>query len=219
MNTAWLDGPGCGKTLVSATVQTSPARIVLSWPQDVIIIPNSYTIYRKAPNATSWGTGTVLPGTTTNFTDANVTIGTAYEYQIIKTTSLYIGTGYILAGINAPLTEGRDKLILIVDNTYASNLASELARLQQDLVGDGSNSSCTVRYFTGTSAGSDITLSVTSGSYTVKDLPSQTSVVLRIQVTVKSVASSGTAPIFTILATSLTDPTKSDAVKFTVPVK
>src|SRR5256885_13181245 len=121
----------------SASVQTAPARITLSWPQDTVLTPNSYTIYRKAVGATSWGSGTTLPGTATSYTDSNVTSGAAYEYQIVKATSQYTGYGYIYAGINAPLTEDRGKLLLVVDNTYAANLASELTRLQQDLVGDG----------------------------------------------------------------------------------
>src|SRR5439155_5301170 len=60
-----------------------------------------------------------------------------YEYQVAKVTSTYNGYGYIQAGINAPLVEGRGKVILVVDNTYAANLAAELTRLQQDLAGDG----------------------------------------------------------------------------------
>ncbi len=72
---------------VSATVQVAPAQIVLNWPQDTYTQPASYTVFRKAPGPSSWGTGTTLPGTTTNYTDTNVTAGTAYEYQIIKTTS------------------------------------------------------------------------------------------------------------------------------------
>src|SRR5712691_7949751 len=122
---------------VSATVQVAPAQIVLNWPQDTYTQPASYTVFRKAPGPSSWGTGTTLPGTTTNYTDTNVTAGTAYEYQIIKTTSPYTGYGYIYAGINVPLTENRGKLLLVVDNTYAANLTNELAVLQQDIIGDG----------------------------------------------------------------------------------
>jgi len=33
--------------------------------------------------------------------------------------------------------EARGKVVLLVDNTLATNLVMELARLQQDLVGDG----------------------------------------------------------------------------------
>jgi hypothetical protein len=122
---------------VSATVSASPAQISLSWPQDQYMVPNSYTLYRKAPGATSWGTGTTLSGTTTSYVDSSVSVGTAYEYQIVKSTSQYTGYGYLYAGINVPMTDSRGKLLLVVDSTYASQLASELARLQQDLVGDG----------------------------------------------------------------------------------
>jgi len=65
-----------------------------------------------------------------------VVVGTTYEYQIIKDTTLgYKGYGYVFSGIEAPLVEERGKLILIVDNRHATALASELARLQSDLTG------------------------------------------------------------------------------------
>src|SRR6266446_10773540 len=121
----------------SATVQASPPQITLSWPQDTYAAPSSYTVYRKAPGATSWGTGTTLAGTATSYTDTSVAVGTVSEYQITKVTSTYNGYGYVQAGINAPLVEGRGKVVLVVDNTYAPNLVAELTRLQQDLAGDG----------------------------------------------------------------------------------
>ncbi|HWH68980.1 MAG TPA: hypothetical protein VNT26_06330, partial [Candidatus Sulfotelmatobacter sp.] len=109
----------------------------MSWPQDQYMQPNSYTIYRKAAGASSWGSGVTLAGTTTTYVDNNVAVGTAYEYQVVKATSQYTGYGYIYAGVNVPMTESRGKLLLVVDNTYAANLANELAQLQQDLLGDG----------------------------------------------------------------------------------
>src|ERR1041384_3685240 len=72
---------------VSSAVQTSPAKITLSWPQDTIAAPSSYTVYRKAPSDTSWGAGTTLSGSTTSYTDTNVTVGTAYEYRVVKAGS------------------------------------------------------------------------------------------------------------------------------------
>ena len=122
---------------LSATVQAAPGQITLSWPQDQYMQPNSYTVYRKAPEATSWGTGTTLPGTATSFVDRNVEAGTAYEYQVVKATSQYTGYGYIYTGINVPMTDYRGKLLLVVDSTYAAALTNELAQLRQDLVGDG----------------------------------------------------------------------------------
>jgi hypothetical protein len=123
---------------VSASVDSVPPTIRLSWPQDTYLLPNSYTVFRKTPAATSWGQGTALPGTSTGFIDTNVTVGSVYEYQIVKKTSQYTGYGYLYSGIEAPLIENRGKLLLIVDNTYAASLTNELARLQEDLVGDGS---------------------------------------------------------------------------------
>jgi len=121
----------------SAQVQANPPKIVLSWPQDTIGVPVSYTVFRKAPGAMKWGPGATLPGTSTTYVDNHVVVGTGYEYQIIKTAHQYTGYGYVYAGINVPLTEDRGKLLLVVDSTYAANLANELNQLQQDLSGDG----------------------------------------------------------------------------------
>jgi hypothetical protein len=122
---------------VSASVQASPASIKLWWPQDTQSLPSSYAVYRKSKEATSWGAAIALPGRTTSYTDTNVTAGVAYEYQIVKTTPTYKGYGYIFAAIDAPMVENRGKVLLLVDNAFSAPLADELARLEQDLIGDG----------------------------------------------------------------------------------
>jgi hypothetical protein len=121
---------------ISAVVQLSPPRIRLSWEPDPYGA-RSYTVFRKGRTANSWSGGTVLPGSAAGYTDANVVVGGNYEYQVVKAGPGYTGYGYIYAGINAPLREGRGKLILIVANTHAAALAPELARLKSDLIGDG----------------------------------------------------------------------------------
>jgi hypothetical protein len=126
---------------ISAVVQTFPPRITLSWPPAPSFSPDSATAYavsRKGRDDTVWGAATMLSGSATNYIDTNVQVGATYEYQVIKQTVLgYIGTGYIYAGIQAPLTDDRGKLILIVANNHAAALSNELARLQSDLAGDG----------------------------------------------------------------------------------
>lgn len=122
---------------VSSAVQASPARIVLSWPQDTNGIPVSYTIYRRTPTDLTWGEGITLSGSVTAYTDTVITLGTAYEYRIVKATATYTGYGYVSTGIEVPLVEHRGTVILVVDSTYAATLDAELARLRQDLVGDG----------------------------------------------------------------------------------
>src|SRR5437763_416594 len=74
---------------VSSTIQTSPAKITLSWPQDTTGTPSSYTVYRKTPGTSSWGSGTSLSGSTTSYADTNVTTGVAYEYRIVKVMGSY----------------------------------------------------------------------------------------------------------------------------------
>src|SRR3954471_6482090 len=74
---------------VSSTVQSSPAKITLSWPQDTNGVPSNYTIYRKAPRDTSWGAGTTIAGSSTSYVDSNVSVGGAYEYRIVKAAGGY----------------------------------------------------------------------------------------------------------------------------------
>ena len=122
---------------VTAAVQAAPAKITLNWTQDTTATPSGYTVYRKAPGASSWGAGTSLSGSATSYGDTNVSAGIAYEYQVVRNAATYSGYGYILSGIDVPLVENRGKLVLVVDNTNAPALAAELTRLQDDLTGDG----------------------------------------------------------------------------------
>jgi hypothetical protein len=120
--------------MASAQVQASPAQITLNWLADANA--TSYTISRRQGN--SWTTVATLGGGANTWTDSSVQTGTPYEYRLQKTTSAgYPGIGYVYAGINAPLKESRGKLVLLVDNTYASALDAELQRLEWDLAGDG----------------------------------------------------------------------------------
>jgi Bacterial Ig domain len=120
---------------VSATVQTNPPRITLSWAADPSA--TGYTRYRKLRDVTDWGTGVALGASATNYVDSSVAVGGAYEYWVAKDASTYSADGYIYAGMEVPLVESRGKVVLLVDNTYARSLSNELARFQQDLVGDG----------------------------------------------------------------------------------
>jgi len=89
------------------------------------------------PILEDWGKGIVLPGSATSFVDADVEPGAAYEYQVVKNTPQYNGYGYIYAGLKVPLIENRGRLLLVVDKTFATELAEELGQLEQDIVGDG----------------------------------------------------------------------------------
>ena len=77
---------------VSSSVQVSPAKVTLTWPQDTNGVPSSYTVYRKSPSSTSWGAGTTLSGNSTTYTDTGVSSGQTYEYRIVKAAASYTAT-------------------------------------------------------------------------------------------------------------------------------
>ena len=122
---------------VDSVVEAAPAKITLNWPQDTNRVPVSYIVYRKAPGAREWGSGTTLPGSATTYADTTVENARAYEYRIVKIADGYTGYGYIQTGINLPLVDRRGAVVLIVDKTCAESLPLELDRLEEDLVGDG----------------------------------------------------------------------------------
>ncbi len=126
--------------MVSATPQTSPPQINLTWPIDPTA--TDYRISRKLAAETSFTTlATISSGAATlgNYVDQTVTAGTGYEYEIRRNQlgTTVFGYGYISSAINLPLVENRGKIVLLVDETMATPLAAELARLEADLRGDG----------------------------------------------------------------------------------
>jgi hypothetical protein len=119
--------------MVSAQVQQTPPSIKLTWLTPPTAV-TGYTVYRKEKTSSSWGTAVAnLPSTTLEYTDSNVSVGISYEYKISSNN----GNGYICSAIMLPEIVCRGKLVLIVDNTYASQLVTELGQLQNDLIGDG----------------------------------------------------------------------------------
>jgi hypothetical protein len=82
--------------------------------------------------------------------------------------------------------------------------------------GNGATSPFGVKYYSGTSGGTEITSQVTAGSYTVANLASGGTQGIRMVVTVPRRTAVGTNRSFLVTATSTSDATKVDAVKATV---
>jgi hypothetical protein len=121
---------------VTAEVQSTPPQIRLVWPQGRFT--TSYVVSRKQVNESAWTRLAELPGNATQYLDTAVTPGRAYEYQLrAPTTRGRPAFGYIYAGSELPLIDQRGKIILIVDAAHSEHLDSELARLKEDLIGDG----------------------------------------------------------------------------------
>ena len=124
---------------ISATVQVSPSQITLSWLPTAFPL-NLQKVFRKPKGAHAWIDIATLPNSATTFVDTSVVVGIAYEYYIVRlftSESQSSASGYVTAGIRLPLKSTRGRVLLLVDNTMAASLATELDTFVEDLVGDG----------------------------------------------------------------------------------
>ncbi|MFP4380971.1 MAG: Ig-like domain-containing protein [Candidatus Sumerlaeia bacterium] len=129
--------------IVETTVEETPSpQISLSWDEQVD--GATVEIYRRLlgeEGIDSWGEAlATVDHPTTTWTDTDISVGTIYEYRLLRpytSASAQQGSAYVCAGIKAPLVEDRGKILLIVDETIADELTTELARLELDLTGDG----------------------------------------------------------------------------------
>ncbi len=121
---------------ITVTTNSTTPQITLNWVGNATT--TQYNLYRKLKTATTWGSVIAsLTGTVNQYVDNAVTVGTNYEYRIIRTGTGYTGYGYINTGINIPAVDKKGKLILLVDSTFITTLSAELKRLENDLEGDG----------------------------------------------------------------------------------
>ncbi|MCB0765356.1 MAG: fibronectin type III domain-containing protein, partial [Flavobacteriales bacterium] len=120
---------------LSATVQSNPPRITVQWAAHPGA--STVTIYRKLKTATSWG-GSIasVSASALQYADNTVGVGVAYEYKVTRTGG-GSGTGYISTGIDAAMEDYHGRILLLVDNTLAPQLTSELQQLTTDLRADG----------------------------------------------------------------------------------
>ncbi|MCC6369829.1 MAG: T9SS type A sorting domain-containing protein [Bacteroidia bacterium] len=136
LNQLWAQNAGDAAVQISAITQSSPAQITLNWLTNSST--SQYQVYRKLKNATFWGSPlATLSGTIGQYVDNTVSAGTNYEYRIIRTGTNYSGFGYINSGIEIAATDYRGEVILLVDSTHITALASEIKRLITDIEGDG----------------------------------------------------------------------------------
>jgi hypothetical protein len=136
---------------LTATPQDNPPALMLTWPEAPGESTHHYALHRRTPGASTWGepiaTGAAvatLENGSRAFTDATVEPGFLYEYKVAKLLNYpgapgqnHMAYGYLLGGIRAPLVENRGGLVLVVERSIVEPLAPELARLENDLIGDG----------------------------------------------------------------------------------
>lgn len=121
---------------VTAVASASPASITLNWPS--FSGATGYAVYRKVKTASTWTQLGTAAGGATQYVDNTAATGTAYEYKVVRTTSS-AGTGYgcIASGIQVSMDDYRGKMVLLVDNTFTTSLATPITQLINDLRADG----------------------------------------------------------------------------------
>jgi hypothetical protein len=132
---SWALVPKDFAVQLSASVNSSAPRITLSWPLDPLAV--HYEISRKKQDGTQWNLLAVMTGSSITYADSRVSVGTIYEYRVKEIAPGRVAHGYIATAIDYPLVEDRGNILLIVESSIAPSLATELAQLQQDLLGDG----------------------------------------------------------------------------------
>lgn len=117
---------------VTAVTSTVSPCITLNWTnKSTYVTP----IHRRVKGATAWESTVTVSAGIFSYADTTALPGVAYEYSLWPDSYTY--TGGIVAGCNIPLVESRGKVILLIDQTMTTPLASEIAQLQKNLVADG----------------------------------------------------------------------------------
>lgn len=124
--------------MLNASTQKTPSpQITISWAKDNFA--KNYSIFRRLSGATDWGNVIAeLDSTATQFADNSVGLGIQYEYRVFKKavqndTTIYLGAGYIVSGIEVPPPAFRGKVLLLIDSTIVNPLYNEIDRLEKDL--------------------------------------------------------------------------------------
>jgi len=134
---------------LTATLGTNPTSITLTWPN-----PGNANllILRRAKGQAGNAWQTVINVTNSNFNaliDNGVANGQVYEYVIQRTINNFNAFGYAHVAVNAAPVNTRGKILIFVDSLIADDIGVELARLKDDMRGDGWT---TVAFKTGLSA-------------------------------------------------------------------
>ncbi len=131
---------------LSAVVNASTTQIQLSWPVLSAPTSNGFDVYRKLKSGKSWGSALAnLSGGTGSYTDKTVKTGIAYEYKVVANYSNTVGSattyfkayGYILSGIEIPVTENRGRILLVVEDSVRALAMVQLNQLIMDMRCDG----------------------------------------------------------------------------------
>lgn len=123
---------------VTVTTNSSPLSFTLRWQKG--LNAKSYAVSRKNRMDTLWSVLTNTLGVNDTFyVDKNVAEGLTYEYNVNATSDVapFTEFTYLYCGNKVPVKHQQGKIILLVDSNYAVPVATEIKRLEYDLIKEG----------------------------------------------------------------------------------
>lgn len=123
------------------TVKDSKNRIALSWAVDSNA--TKISILRKLKSEPNFlmKDSVILPGNATLYIDSTIEENVVYEYAVCKNAKdgnfNRIAIGYVATGVDIMPIPSRGKVLILVDQTFASQLATKLDRYENLLTLDG----------------------------------------------------------------------------------
>lgn len=125
---------------LSAIVNDDAPSVKLNWLANENETPDTYTIWRRNTGTYTWGAPIAeLSSDILTYTDTTIEQGVAYEYQITYAVSgsTPVAYGYISSGVLLELEANKGDLLLLIDETVATDLTDEITQLENDLYTDG----------------------------------------------------------------------------------
>lgn len=130
--------------LVETTINTITPSVTINFLDAASNTNNVTSVYRRALNNNTWTVQVSnLPAGTTSWTDNNVVLGDAWEYQVRRTSNyIFNGTnydaiGYTCAALLYDQTNYKGQMILLVAQSLLNNISTKITRLKKDLTADG----------------------------------------------------------------------------------
>lgn len=124
---------------ITTITSEEPLEITLRWPLDTFT--KTLKLYRREFGTFSWGPARQLDSLSTQFADSDIERGVAYEYRVTKDFEVNTikdrAFGYAVSGLDVPRNALQGTVLLVVDETQADPLDTELGRLEDDLRLDG----------------------------------------------------------------------------------
>ncbi|OGU41078.1 MAG: hypothetical protein A2X61_14305 [Ignavibacteria bacterium GWB2_35_12] len=132
--------------LTADVTKTPTPSIKLNWRTNSYA--RTFYVFRKEKESTSWGyTIATLDSNATSYTDNNVEVGKAYEYQVLARSLMpvtggnldYSAIGYIYAGIEVKPKDSYGTVLLLVEESLKYYFSDKIKRLVEDLIAEGWN--------------------------------------------------------------------------------